>query len=130
MTIPAVPIRIEMFVGLRLAWHWNAHKDKEGVWHYDASKEWLAGQWIKPPKALSFDWNDKRVYGWWDKNAPADRPCLRLNPLPGSNEFSWAYNEEHGLSQLHRALNVAPDELLRFEWEAMPDYVDISPPYT
>jgi hypothetical protein len=103
--VPVVPVPIETFVGVRLAMR--------------QSNPEQSCQWIKRDVACKFSWVDKR------RGVQRDGDSLVLGALPGDPQ---AQSHCYVPQEVMQSSNLF--DLDRMIFEAMPDYVDLSPPHT
>jgi hypothetical protein len=107
IAFPVVPLKVDTFVGLRLAFRQNNPQ--------------IACQWIKRNTNISFDWTDKRSEG----TPSNDGGAMVLQPKAGSLAA-------HSLIYTSAAKQMWIDQMADpiAEWfEAMPDFVDLSIPF-
>ena len=103
---PRIGVTVDTFIGLRLA--------------YRMAKPGAACQWERKTIDCTFDWTDKRRHAIPSR----DRDSLILEPRPGNPlDVSTTYDPAKASPVMSK---FAEDRML---WEAMPDYVDLSPPF-
>lgn len=105
--VPRVELRIDFFIGIRLAFHRKAYE--------------TAGTWSNEPRVISFKWWDKRGGGYDWIGANGCWHHIRSRPFRGSTLMvSKAYDVKTGLGELGDALLES-----KFDFEAMPDWVEL-----
>lgn len=106
---PKIAFMVPTFVGQRLAFHIKRFED--------------ACKWIDTPKIFSFEWSEKRSLA-----VPhPDRASLVLNAKKGDVQaLSLCYSRDVKVAGVDEDHDWKIDEL---QFEAMPDYVDLSGPH-
>lgn len=105
--VPRVELKIDFFIGLRLAHHRKA-------WE-------TCGTWSNEPRVISFNWFDKRggKFEWIGSGAPEH---VRSYPFRGNTVIaSKVYDMQTGLGELGDALLDS-----KFDFEAAPDWVELT----
>lgn len=103
-TTPTVRIKLNLFIGLRLA--------------KERGKLVTAGKWDRVARGFDFEWGRKRQMRPISWEGPS---TIRTMPLPGSPDFV-SVPHDRNLERVREA------ELTRYEYEDQPEVLDLSPP--
>lgn len=105
---PAVPVAVTAFIGLQLAMHRKAYDD--------------VCKWLKTKRLISFAWEEKRSHD------EIHNGSLVLDAKPGDRDAaSICYTPQARQDWADEAFAGRRDDELLFD--AMPDVVDLTPPF-